>query len=252
MSNKKNENFEKINKISNKIPVPIKYKLLYITIGATFFSKIILFPIIKLIQSKLYNDNQAKVTHIAWIELETKSSFLGRIDLGLYGTSNPVAVNNFLSLIESSTDSSSKTSYKGSILYKIIPKYVVCMGDVTKNNGTGHYSIYGNGYIDDIVNPHLKYDKKGVIGLCNKGKDTNGSSFFISLCENPNFNGKFPIFGRVLNGLFVLDMVSVNFGNVNGVPEEEIYVSKCGIYNYDDYFKKKMKVEEEDKVYVRI
>lgn len=252
MSNKNQENFKKLNKISNKIPVPVKFKLLYITIGATFFSKIILFPIVKLLLTKFYYDDKAKVTHIAWIELETKSSFLGRIDLGLYGTSNPVAVNNFLSLIESSTESSSKVSYKNSILYKIIPKYVVCMGDVSKNNGTGHYSIYSNEYIQDIVDSHLKYDKKGVIGLCNKGKDTNGSSFFITLCENPRFNGKFPIFGRVLNGLFVLEMLSVNFGNVNGVPEEEIYISNCGIYNYDDYFKKKTKIEEEDKVYVRI
>merc|ERR1712032_177486 len=45
------------------------------------------------------------------------------------------------------------------------------------------------------------HDRPGLLGMCNHGKDTNGSQFYITLRELPFLDGKSVIFGRVIGGL---------------------------------------------------
>ena len=64
-------------------------------------------------------------------------------------------------------------------------------------SGTGKAgeSIYGKHFADEIVDS-LKFSARGMLGMANKGPDTNGSQFFFSYQKLPHLNMKYPIFGK--------------------------------------------------------
>ena len=116
----------------------------------------------------------------------------GDITLDLYEKQTPNTVNNFVVLARSGF-------YDGTIFYRVIPDTVVQGGDPL---GTGRG---GPGYTfpDEIVE-ELTFDRAGRLAMFNYGPDTNGSQFFITLAETPWIDGKYTIFGEVLEGLDVL------------------------------------------------
>lgn len=231
-----NKNKEKIEKIKGtKLPLNHKFKLFYIGLGITVLSTVTLIPITKKFYKSLY-DNNLEITHYCWFDLETKDSYLGRIDIGLFGNSCPKSINNYLSLI--ANDGSIPFSYAKSNIFRMIPQYLICFGDVKNNDGTGHYSIYSNEYIENEIDSKSSFEVQGVVGLCNKGKDTNGSSFFITLDEIPSLKGQYTVIGKVVEGLNILNLLSSGFGNVDGTLDSEIKIADCGIYKFNEYVEK--------------
>jgi cyclophilin family peptidyl-prolyl cis-trans isomerase len=75
-------------------------------------------------------------------------------------------------------------------------------GDPT---GTG---MGGPGYEFDNEDSHLKFDKPGVVGMANAGRDTNGSQFFITFVPTPHLNGNYTIFGQVTDGMDVVNKIT--------------------------------------------
>ena len=61
--------------------------------------------------------------------------------------------------------------------------------------------------VDEIVD-NLKFDKPGVVGMANSGKDTNGSQFFITYDAQPDLDGQFTIFGQVIKGIEILSLLT--------------------------------------------
>lgn len=66
------------------------------------------------------------------------------------------------------------------------------MTDFTKRNGSGGESIYGGPFVDEDLSRPL--DSEALLCMANKGPNTNGSQFFITLRECPHLNGKFSVF----------------------------------------------------------
>ena len=58
------------------------------------------------------------------------------------------------------------------------------------------------------IEPALKFDSAGVVGMANSGPDTNGSQFFITYAPASNLNGGYTIFGRVLSGMDILEQLT--------------------------------------------
>jgi len=102
---------------------------------------------------------------------------------------------NFLKLSE-------KNYYDKTIFHRVVPNFVIQGGDPT---GTGYggpgYSIRGE------YSP-LTFEE-GMVGMASSGKDTEGSQFFITHSATPHLDGKYTIFGKVVEGMDVVDKILV-------------------------------------------
>lgn len=115
----------------------------------------------------------------------------GTILVELLPESAPLAVENFERLADSHY-------YDGTIFHRVIPEFVIQGGDPT-GTGTGGESVWGHDFADEF-DPKLKFDEPWRLGMANRGPNTNGSQFFISLVPTPWLDGKYTIFGNVIAG----------------------------------------------------
>lgn len=70
--------------------------------------------------------------------------------------------------------------------------------------GRGGQSIWGKPFKDELTNS-LVHDTRGVLSMANRGRDTNGSQFYILYKPARHLDYKHTVFGRVVGGLDVLD-----------------------------------------------
>jgi len=118
----------------------------------------------------------------------------GRIVLELAEDDAPNTVANFVSLAE-------KGFYNGVVFHRVIADFMIQGGDPT---GTGSG---GPGYvIADEFSPRLRHTR-GVISMANAGPNTGGSQFFITHVACPHLDGKHAVFGRVIDGMGVVDSI---------------------------------------------
>jgi peptidyl-prolyl cis-trans isomerase B (cyclophilin B) len=131
-----------------------------------------------------------KKKYFATIETER-----GSIELQLFPEHAPKTVNNFVFLAR-------EGFYDGVKFHRVIPNFVIQGGDPT---GTG---MGGPGYKfgDETAGNPLKHER-GVISMANAGPGTNGSQFFITHSPQAHLNGKHTVFGKVTQGLDVVDAV---------------------------------------------
>ncbi len=119
---------------------------------------------------------------------------------------------------------------------------MIQFGDIKNNDGTGHISHMNlNEYIEDEITPSLTFCDSGLVAMANKGKDTNGSQFFITLDELPSLNGKYTIIGSVEHNFELLNLIAKECGGLDGIPKCNLKISKTGIYDYRDYQSQKKK-----------
>ena len=120
----------------------------------------------------------------------------GDIVIELYADKAPLAVNSFVFLAR-------RGWFDGVTFHRVIPGFVAQAGDPS---GTG---LGGPGYIfRNEIDPSLKFDKPGMVGMANAGPDTNGSQFFITFAPQPSLDGNYTIFGHVLSGMDVLASIT--------------------------------------------
>jgi peptidyl-prolyl cis-trans isomerase B (cyclophilin B) len=119
----------------------------------------------------------------------------GDIQLDLYPQHAPETVNNFVFLAR-------EGFYDGVSFHRVISDFVIQGGDPT---GTGRG---GPGYtFKDEVDGNPLTHERGVISMANAGPDTNGSQFFITHSPQPHLNGRHTVFGKVADGLEVIDLI---------------------------------------------
>jgi cyclophilin family peptidyl-prolyl cis-trans isomerase len=119
----------------------------------------------------------------------------GAIELELFEADAPKTVQNFVGLARDGF-------YDGISFHRVIPEFMV-QGGCPKGDGTG-----GPGYeFEDEPNDHPIV--RGALAMANRGPDTNGSQFFIVSAEAcPWLDGKHTVFGRVSDGMDVVDRIS--------------------------------------------
>ena len=126
---------------------------------------------------------------------------LGNIVLELFPETAPITVNNFISLVR-------QNYYDGLIFHRVIPGFMVQGGcpDGTGMGGPGH-SIKGE-FITNGVNNDLNHER-GVISMArSQNPDSAGSQFFIVHADAAHLDGGYAAFGRVTEGLDVVDAIA--------------------------------------------
>ena len=123
---------------------------------------------------------------------------MGTFECQLFPGVAPKAVENFVGLANSGY-------YDSLTFHRVIDNFMIQGGD-PNGNGTGGHSIWG-GYFDDEFNEHITFDSAGVMAMANKGPNTNGSQFFITLAKTPWLNYHFTIFGKVIEGMDVVKKI---------------------------------------------
>lgn len=128
----------------------------------------------------------------------------------------PVTAGNFASLVE-------KEFYNGIIFHRVIDGFMIQSGDPT-GTGTG-----GPGYEieDEFINNNR--NNRGTIAMANAGPNTGGSQFFINLIDNSFLDSKHPVFGKVINGMDVVDKIGKVKTDANDKPIQEVKIIEARI-----------------------
>ncbi len=137
----------------------------------------------------------------------------GAIAIELYDEDAPKTVDNFLKLARDGF-------YDGVVFHRIIPDFMIQGGDPT---GTGSG---GPGYtFEDEFNDHQVV--RGALAMANAGPNTNGSQFFIVTADAcPWLDGKHTVFGRVTNGMDVVDAISALDTDARDRPREDVVIER--------------------------
>jgi peptidyl-prolyl cis-trans isomerase B (cyclophilin B) len=120
----------------------------------------------------------------------------GDLVLELYPEHAPKTVNNFVFLAR-------EGFYDGVSFHRVIRDFVIQGGDPT---GTGRGGP-GYRFEDELAGNPLRHER-GVISMANAGPNTNGSQFFITHSPQAHLDGKHTVFGRVVQGLEVVDAIA--------------------------------------------
>jgi len=148
------------------------------------------------------------------VMLETNK---GDIVIELYAEM-PITSGNFKKLV-------SEGFYDGVIFHRVIDGFMIQGGDPT---GTG---MGGPGYNikDEFTRSELDKNLRGTIAMANAGPNTGGSQFFINLVDNTHLNGKHPVFGKVVEGMDVVNMIASVETDRNDRPIEDVMIIKAKI-----------------------
>lgn len=171
--------------------------------------------------------------HLAYLDLqimEDQKDTVHRIVIELATAALPKTCENFIKLCQDG-------EYKNSKIFKIEPKVGICMGDITEKNdgmqGRCHASL-GN---DIVGNPAtfahektvLSHVEKGIVSMLSTGLDQNDSRFMITTVEDaPHLDGRYVAFGKVKEGLNVLEEIVKNTYTKRGRPTVAIQVVESG------------------------
>ena len=177
----------------------------------------------------------------------------GEIIVELTYKKTPLTVINFISLSEGTKNSNKELGvpfYDGLSFHRVIDDFMIQGGD-PKGNGTG-----GPGYrfADEFTD--LIHDKPGVLSMANSGPNTNGSQFFITHVPTPHLDGKHSVFGFVVDGMDVVNLIkqgdtieSISIERIGDeanqfIANEESFNSRVALANEAIIAQKKLRQEE--------
>ena len=137
----------------------------------------------------------------------------GAIELELFDEDAPKTVENFRKLADDGF-------YDGVIFHRVIKDFMIQGGDPT-GTGTG-----GPGYtFEDEFNDHKV--ERGALAMANAGPNTNGSQFFVVTTDAaPWLDGKHTVFGRVTDGMDVVDAIESVDTDANDKPRDDVTIER--------------------------
>jgi peptidyl-prolyl cis-trans isomerase A (cyclophilin A) len=156
----------------------------------------------------------------------------GQVVIRLFPDHTPKTARNFVELAEGGrqwTDprtgrTTTDKLYDGTVFHRVIPDFMIQGGDPL-GSGRG-----GPGYrFADEIHPDLAFDRPYLLAMANAGPGTNGSQFFITAAPTPWLNGKHTIFGQVIDGTDVVDLISRVKTGSQDRPVEDVTIESVTV-----------------------
>jgi peptidyl-prolyl cis-trans isomerase A (cyclophilin A) len=158
----------------------------------------------------------------------TEGTFRAR----LYDQEAPKTVANFIGLAEGTREwsdprTNARTTqpyYDGVIFHRVIDGFMIQGGDPL---GQG---IGGPGYtFADEFHPTLRHSKAGILSMANRGPNTNGGQFFITLAPTPHLDDRHSVFGEVTEGMDVVRKIGSTKTGERDRPLTDIVITAVKI-----------------------
>lgn len=179
------------------------------------------------------NSTEKSVTSVAQAETVTKmpnftnapmedqyaifDTNYGQIKIRLYGSKAPITVKNFDYLVK-------QGYYNGVTFHRVIDGFMIQGGDPS---GTG---AGGPGYeIPDEFSNDLHFNRMGILAMANRGPNTGGSQFFITLGPTPHLDNKHTIFGVVVQGMDVVEKIGKVKTDNRDKPVEPVVINSISM-----------------------
>lgn len=174
-------------------------------------------------------DRDKFMTDVAVLETDS-----GLIKLAFFEEKAPIHVANFKKLIESKI-------YQGVKFHRVIPEFMIQAGDQgTKEDNYDKTSYGSQSYGETLTAEIEKIHFRGALAAARLADDVNpemrssGSQFYICVRSQPKLDGKYTVFGRVVEGLEVVDKISKMERNENDVPNLPPVIRKTYLESYFD------------------
>ena len=147
----------------------------------------------------------------------------------LYPETAPITVNNFISLIN-------KNFYDGKIFHRVIEGFMI-QGGCPNGNGMGGpgYSIKGEFTSNGFKN-ELKHDA-GVLSMARSmSPNSAGSQFFIMHKRSPHLDGQYAAFGKVIEGMDVVNKIAATKTDRSDRPVQEVKLKKVTVDTFGETY----------------
>ncbi|XP_026475264.1 peptidyl-prolyl cis-trans isomerase, rhodopsin-specific isozyme-like [Ctenocephalides felis] len=164
------------------------------------------------------------ITDTVFLDITSDKMDYGTVVIGLFGDKVPKTVKNFKTIITKGIDGK---TYVGTQIFRVVKKFIIQGGDLVYNNGSGSVSIYGKYFKDESFN--ISHKEPGLVGMANKGKNTNGCQFYITTAPAPWLDGNHVIFGKVLKGQRVIHAIERAPTNNLDTPIFNITIKNVGV-----------------------
>ena len=212
---------------------------IFVIILITVFAPLIIIPIIGMIvgpmeideltekQEEINQQVTLKEEIKQWANppemmIDTETNYLaifntskGEIEIELFNQTRPITVNNFVFLAE-------QGFYNGIIFHRVIEDFMIQAG-CPRGDGTG-----GPGYMipDELEDENR--NNRGTISMANAGPNTGGSQFFVNLVDNNFLDDRHSVFGKVIEGMDIVDMIGKT-QTIEDRPIEDVVIKNIEI-----------------------
>ena len=162
----------------------------------------------------------------------TFATTAGTFTIRLFDQDAPKTVDNFVGLAEGTKEwTDPRTSqkvrtpyYDNGIFHRVIDGFMIQGGDPL-GQGTG-----GPGYnFADEFHPALRHNKAGILSMANRGPNTNGGQFFITLGPTPHLDDRHTVFGEVVDGMDVVRAIGRTPIGARDRPVTDVVVTSVTI-----------------------
>ncbi|WP_017570927.1 peptidylprolyl isomerase [Nocardiopsis halotolerans] len=168
---------------------------------------------------------------VTGVEGATLHTSEGDIELELFPEDAPLTVANFVGLAEGEGVPNPATGeaefYDGTVFHRVIDGFMIQGGDP---QGTGQG---GPGYtFEDEFGSDREFSDAGVLAMANRGPDTNGSQFFITVAPTPHLNDKHTIFGHVADeeSMDVVNTIVQAETDMNDRPVQDVVIESVTVH----------------------
>jgi len=158
----------------------------------------------------------------------------GRLVFELFSDTVPKTCENFRALCTGekgdSPDTEYNRHYKNKNFHRVVKNGWIQGGDIWMKRGNGGESVYGEVFEDE--NFAIQNNTRGILGMANKGRHSNGSQFYITLQPAQWMDTKYVAFGRVIEGTATLAAMEAQ-ETMNDRPLKEICIQDCGVCTFE-------------------